>query len=282
MLRALLLLTVAAALALPAAAQASLKVTWPEQRTYAPGEIMKLRVVSSERVRVAFVRVTANGKVMRTLWRRTLSAGTRTAIAWKPGHYELRVAARTRSVTVAAAPVQSPSAPLPIDPGTFPTCTGQGDSAELRLSATTIRAGETLPFDLVNTSTGCETAGVGYSFERRLADGSFETIPLNLLFPALAVFLPAGTTYAKSAPIPADFAPGGYRLLDSVSGASGQIRVAVEFDSDPVAGQRPDGTMLHGARGRAPRGARHRDEWTTEHSRIAGKPTRRRSARPGH
>jgi len=228
MLRALPLLTIAAALALPAAAQASLKVTWPEQRSYAPGEILKVKVVSSTRVRVAFVRVTADGKVMRTVWRTTLSKGARTAIAWRPGHYELRVAGRTRSVTILAAPVQSP--PAPIDPATFPSCGVQpGDSAELRLGATTVRAGETLPFELVNTSAGCETAGVGYSFERRLTDGSFEAVDLHLLFPALAVILPAGTSYAKSAPIPADLAPGTYRLLDSVSGASGQIRVAAEF-----------------------------------------------------
>jgi hypothetical protein len=231
MLRALPLLTIAAVLALPAAAEASLKVTWPEQRTYATGEILKVKVVSSERVRVAFVRVTASRTVMHTVWKRTLRTGTRTAIAWKPGHYELQVAGRTRSVTVAAAPVQSPPAPLPSAPATLPQCGAQlGDSAELRLGATTVRAGDTLPFELVNTSTGCETAGVGYSFEHRLADGTFEPVRLNLLFPALAVFLPRGTSYAKSAPIPADFAPGGYRLVDSVSGASGFIRVAAEFE----------------------------------------------------
>jgi hypothetical protein len=111
------------------------------------------------------------------------------------------------------------------------TCVTPADiSAELRLSATTVRAGERLPYTLVNTSAGCTvTAGGAYEFERRLTDGTWEAVQSKQMFAMFAVFVPAGRTYAKQALIPADFPPGSYRLLDRVSAASHYLHVAAQF-----------------------------------------------------
>jgi hypothetical protein len=233
----LLLIVVVAALALPVATHASLKVTWPEQRTYAAGEELTVKVASDKAVPVALVRQSASGKVMRTIARRTLRKGTFTAAVPAAGRYSLRVAQRGRTVTV-VEPVAWPQA-SPTPPPTFPTlpapptaCVTATDmSAELRLSATTVQAGGTLPYTLVNTSAACAvTAGAPYEFEWRLTDGTWEAVQSKQVFATYAVFLPAGRTYAKQAQIPADFRPGSYRLLDSVSGGSGVVHVAAEFE----------------------------------------------------
>ena len=49
------------------------------------------------------------------------------------------------------------------------------------------------------------------------------------MFITLAVLLGPGQTYAKQAQIPADFVPGTYRVVDSVSGAA-SIALAAQFD----------------------------------------------------
>ena len=91
-----------------------------------------------------------------------------------------------------------------------------------------MRAGGTLPLEVVNTSAGCLTLGVGYSFER-LQDGSWVAVPSNQLFITLAVLLGPGQTYAKQAQIPADFVPGTYRVVDARHGAA-NIHLAAQFE----------------------------------------------------
>lgn len=230
-----LLLALAAVLALPAAAQASLRITWPQQRTYAPGETLTVKVVSSKPVRAALVRESASGKVMRTVARRTLRRGMFSAAVPAAGRYSLRIAKRARTVTVAApAPPDPPPAdPLPAPPSPTSCYAPSGDRAELHLSATTVQPGATLPFELVNTSAACLLTGVGYAFERRLEDGTWEPVPTDQDFILLGVLVPAGTSYARTARIPADFAPGIYRLLDSASGNGENIPVAAEFEVVP-------------------------------------------------
>ena len=129
------LLAVAAVLLLPAAAQAAgSKVTWPEQRTYAPGETMSVKVVSTERVRAALVRESASGKVMRTVARRMLRTGTfrrrrRTPAATRCGSASVRATSpspRPHAVRPAAAAGPSRGA------AAAPMAT----RAELRLGAT--------------------------------------------------------------------------------------------------------------------------------------------------
>jgi hypothetical protein len=222
-----LLLAFAAVLLLPTAAQAAgPKVTWPQQRTFAPGETISVKVTSEARVRAALVRESASGKVMRIVARRTLRNGTFKAAAPRVGRYSLRVGERERTITV-STPVSSGPLPPVTDPP-LPDCARpSGDRAELRLGAPSVSAGGTLPLEVVNTSTGCLVLGVGYSFER-LQDGVWVTAPSNQMFITLGVLLGPGQTYPKQAAIPADFLPGTYRVVDTVSGATG-IRLAAEF-----------------------------------------------------
>jgi len=224
-----LLLALAAVLLLPTAAQAAgPKVTWPQQRTYAPGETISVKVSSSKPVRAALVRESASGKVMRTVARRMLRSGTFKAKAPGAGRYSLRVGKRERDIAVAAPDTPVSSGPLPpAEP--FEPCRPDGDTAELRLSATSAPAGGTLPLEVVNTSASCLTLGVGYSFERLLADGTWAAVPSNQIFITVAVILRPGQSYAKQAVIPADATPGTYRVLDAAYG-SGTINLAAQFE----------------------------------------------------
>lgn len=225
----LLLAALAAVLLVPTAAQAAgPKVTWPEQRTYATGETISVKVKSAERVRAALVRESASGKIMRTIARRTLRNGTFKAKAPAAGRYALRVGKRERAITVADPDTPVSSGPLPpAEP--FEPCRPDGDTAELRLGATSAKAGGTLPLEVVNTSKSCLTLGVGYSFERLLADGTWVTVPSNQIFIALAVILGPGQHYAKQAVVPADAVPGTYRVVDQAHG-SGTINLAAQFE----------------------------------------------------
>jgi hypothetical protein len=91
--------------------------------------------------------------------------------------------------------------------------------------------GGTLPLEVVNTSTGCLTLGVGYSFER-LQDGAWVTAPANQMFITLGVLLGPGQSYPKQARIPADFVPGTYRVLDTLTGAT-SLHLAAQFEVTP-------------------------------------------------
>jgi hypothetical protein len=218
-----LLATFAVALALSAAAQASVKVTWPQQRTYAPGEALTVKVAADKAVRVALVRESASGRVMRTISRRTLRTGSFSAAAPTAGRYALRVGNRSRTVSIAAPVASLPLTPPPTDP----TSCVQPDvaTAALRLSTTTVRAGDELPYELVNQGPGCLVAGLAYSFEHQLPDGSWVAAKPDLMFAAIAVLIDVGGSFAKQAQIPADAEPGAYHLLDA--------GVAAPFDVTP-------------------------------------------------
>ncbi len=221
-----LLLALAAVLLLPTAAQAAgPKVTWPQQRTYAPGETITVKVSSSKPVRAALVRESASGKVTRTIARRMLRSGTFKATAPAAGRYSLRVGKRERDIAVAAPDTPVSSGPLPpAEP-----CRPDGDTAELRLGATSAPAGGTLPLEVVNTSASCLMLGVSYSFERLMPDGAWAAVPSNQVFITIGVMLRPGQRYAKQAVIPADATPGTYRVLDAAYG-SGTINLAAQFE----------------------------------------------------
>lgn len=225
-MRLLVALAAAAVLLIaPAAEAAGPKVTWPERRTYAPGEKLTVKVVSTARVRVALVRESASGKVMRTVARRTLRRGTFSAAAPSAGRYSLRVGARSRAFTVASGP----AAPQPSEP--LPCARSHGDKAELRLAAPTVTAGGVLAAEVVNTSAaGCLMGGVGYLFERLQPDGSWARVPTNLVFITVGVMIEPGRSFPKQVQIPADFTPGSYRLRDSVYGANGAIELTAPFE----------------------------------------------------
>src|SRR3954469_408906 len=92
-----LIVVLAAALALPAAAHASpVKITWPRAGGYEPGQRFQTKIISTERVRVALVRESTRGRIIRTISSRTLRAGTFTAAMPEMGNYALRVTAGRR------------------------------------------------------------------------------------------------------------------------------------------------------------------------------------------
>ena len=230
-----LLLVLAAVLLMPTAAQAAgPKVTWPEQRTFAPGATISVKVASKHRVRAALVRESASGKVMRTVARRTLRSGTFKTKAPTVGRYSLRVGWRERDITVAepSTPVSSPPLPPAIEPQ-LPECIhATADRAELRLGTTTVAAGGTLPFEIVNTSSGCLHIGLPYAFQRLLPDGTWVDAPTNLVFPLPLLLIGPRGSFTKQARVPADFAPGTYRVVDHAFGAQ-KIDLAAQFDVVP-------------------------------------------------
>ncbi len=223
---AVLAVLLAAGLGAPTAAQSSppletarVQIKWPSERSFAAGERVSVKVVSRRHpARVALVRTTARGHVMRTVARRTLRDGTLRATLSKLGRYALRVTVGgrrwQREITVSCARMT-------------------GDRAELRVATATVRAGEALPYEVVNASTGCITIGVGYAFERLQPDGTWAPVLPYGIFPALGIKLSPGTAYAKRATVPADAPPGSYRLLDDAFGAPARINLVAPFEVVP-------------------------------------------------
>ncbi|MDA0167315.1 hypothetical protein OM076_44050 [Solirubrobacter ginsenosidimutans] len=203
MLRALIVI-LAAALALPAAAQASpVKITWPGADGYEPGQRFEMKIASTERVRVALVRESTSGKIIRTISRRTLRSGTFIAAMPEMGSYSLRVTAGQRRwrhrlfANYANCPLAKAS------------------NTALRLAATSVSRGGTLDYDFVNTGKGCSLTGASYSLERQLADGTWTHVSLPWVFPAIGYPVGPGKTFHKRARVPDDAEPGAYRLLDA-------------------------------------------------------------------
>ncbi|MBE2317143.1 hypothetical protein DVA67_014270 [Solirubrobacter sp. CPCC 204708] len=198
---------------------ASVDVTWPDQRTYAPGDQIRVAVKAERAVRVAVVRTTAKGKVMAVVKRRTLERGALWTTLPRAGTYQVRVERRTRTLTVVApdTPVSSPAAPPPSAPPVFPIDCMHATSpaVEVRLGAPTVRRGEQLPYTIVNTSDTCITGGASYALEHQRPDGTWAPAPWQLLFPMYAVMIPPGEKYAKTVRVPADAPLGTYRLIEN-------------------------------------------------------------------
>jgi hypothetical protein len=192
------------ALVVAAPAQAATKVTWPAQRTYAPGERIAVTVKGERRVRVAVLRVSATGKVMAAVTRRTLARGTVRATLARAGRYEVRVGARKRALQAVA--------PAGGEPCATPASTV---SVEVTLGADRVQRGQTLSYSITNTSDGCITTGAAYALEHQQADGSWVPAPWPLVFAQYAVTLPEGGVFAKAVSIPADAPLGIYRLIET-------------------------------------------------------------------
>ena len=86
-------------IAAPAQA-ASTKVTWPEARAYGAGEQIAVSVKGDRKVKVSVLRVSASGKVMSSVVRRTLKRGSVTATLTRAGTYAVRVDRRERKLKV--------------------------------------------------------------------------------------------------------------------------------------------------------------------------------------
>jgi biopolymer transport protein ExbD len=197
-------------IAAPAQAAAT-KVTWPEARAYGAGEQIAISVKGDRKVKVSVLRVSASGKVMSSVVRRTLKRGSVTATLARAGTYAVRVDRRERTLKVVAA-----SSPAPEPPATPPqfNCVHAGSvTLEATLGADRVQRGQTLPFSIRNTSDGCVTTGVGYQLEYQAGDGQWKPVPWPLIFPMIAVILQQGGVYPNSVHIPADAPLGLYRLV---------------------------------------------------------------------
>jgi hypothetical protein len=203
--------------AAPAAQAAPAKVTWPAERPYAPGERVAVTVSASKAVTASIQRVTANGKVMQTLARRSARRGTVSATLKSAGTYAVRVANQKRTIKVVAAPAPTtipaplPSAPVMID--SWDCTRATNPTLAVQLSTATVTAGTSFAFTVQNTGDGCITTGVGYDLEHLQADGTWQRVPWPLIFPAVAVLIRQGETQQRGGDIPEDAEPGSYRLI---------------------------------------------------------------------
>lgn len=87
----------------------------------------------------------------------------------------------------------------------------------LQLGATSVPAGGTLTYTLINTGTGCLGTGVAYRLDQLQPDGSYTTVNANQIFVSIGLLLNPGKSYAGTATIPADATPGTYRLTHESS-----------------------------------------------------------------
>lgn len=206
------------------------KVTWPKQTHVAPGTKLTVKVQSSKRrAQLAFVTATPGTKRV-ALARRTLRNGTFTvtvpAVAAATYLLRITVAGRRYSsvITTPGAKLPGPPeiptvAPTPTPtptPGPLALCTGPilPFAAEVTLAATTVRAGDPLDYALVNTGQ----AQVRVEQERRLlTEDRRGSVTLPGAGPA--VVLQAGEQATRQAVIPADTAPGRYRIHQFVTHA---------------------------------------------------------------
>jgi hypothetical protein len=185
------------------------KVTWPGQSTYKPGDTVAVTVKADRKVKVAVLRVARSGKVMGAVTRRTLKAGTVKATLAAAGTYAVRVGARERTLRVVgpAPPVQDGTVDAPCTPATVPT-------VEPILSTTTLRAGERVAYQLLNTSDGCLSYGLAYDLQLRQPDGTWARPPFSQTFIMPMLALPKGAVATKHLAISADAPLGTYRLIE--------------------------------------------------------------------
>ncbi|MDA0173487.1 hypothetical protein OJ998_30565 [Solirubrobacter taibaiensis] len=209
-MRLALVLLATLLIAAPAQAAAT-KVTWPEARPYGAGEQIAISVKGDRKVKVSVLRVSASGKVMSSVVRRTLKRGSVTATLARAGTYAVRVDRRERTLKVVAA--SSPAPPPPATPPQFDCIHAENVSLEATLSADRVQRGQTLPFSIRNTSDGCVTMGVGYQLEYQSGDGQWKPVPWPLIFPTIAVILQKGGVYPNGVHIPADAPLALYRLV---------------------------------------------------------------------
>jgi hypothetical protein len=221
----------------PAKKVAGVRVAWPPLTTVTPGTIVGVKVSSSRRrSQLALLRVDAAGRPMYALVRDTLLSGT-FSVTIPPGpagaRYQLRLTVGGKRywswLTTPATVAAVPAAPIVIPaPAPEPqNCTEGPAAGQLRLSTTTVAPGGILAYELVNSGDACVWVGPGWRFERQLADGTWEGVPGDRVFPTIVERLRPGAAYAEQAVAPSE--PGTYRLLDSMIGEGGALRLAVPF-----------------------------------------------------
>ena len=220
----------------PARVVAGVQVTWPlskPETSLAPGSKLTVRIASKRRrAQVSFIRVNAQGDGLATVAKRTLRRGsfTVTVPAATGARYALRltVAGRKRFSWV-TTPVPAPPAPAPhsfCGPNNPPQARADINGTVTPASAT-IQAGQTLAYTVGNTGPGIFTAAGAAVLVR---EG--ESPPNRPDF-GPTTLLRAGEVSAQSTVIPADTAPGVYRLSAGISWASCDVIAATRLLSEP-------------------------------------------------
>ena len=135
------------------------------------------------------------------------------------GHVPERLPDGRYTLVVATAPGV---AGLPFD---VSVCLGPTTSAgaQIQLGATSVPAGGTLPYKLLNGGTGCLGTGVGFTLEHQEADGTFTRVTLPYMFIAIGLMIPPRGSRDFSATIPADAPAGTYRITHEGSSATFEV-----------------------------------------------------------
>jgi hypothetical protein len=241
------LLCLAALVAMPSVAAAyhnnkvgGFAVGMPDDETsskLAPGDTVVVTLTPSARARehhrvavVTLARRGDHGLPSTLLARSRLAGGTFSAQIppARDGTYVLRVQVvdprvRLRAFTEATFDVSV------VEPVSGP-CGELADdvSAELGVSNSKPRPGGKVNLSLANTGPGCLTTGYGFVWQVSRG-GTWVDVPLNLVVPAVLVSLKPGTALQDTFPIPANTAPGQYRIVKHFRAAGEDDELSVEL-----------------------------------------------------
>jgi hypothetical protein len=178
------------------------EITWPAKSVVQPGEKVTVKIASKHRrARVALLFEN------RALKRATLRNGTFTATI-PPGYgkvYRLRVRVGDGEATRALK-------------ARLKCATTAAVGSELRLSATSVRAGDRLQYEVYNPGPACLRTGAPHTLERLGADGAYVPVPAGQVFIMMAFTVAPGEALGLTAELPADLAPGTYRLTHASGG----------------------------------------------------------------
>lgn len=219
------------------------KISWPQVTEVAPGTKLSVKVRSAKRrSQLAFLSVTPGAK-RAVLAKKTLRSGTFsvTVPSAAGASYELRITVAgkryastitTRAPAPTPPPVSSPAPPPPL-----PFCTGPRlpFAAEVRADTTTVRAGESVAYTLVNTGQRpFANMQVGHLY----ADG----VPgdYRVQYPEAPFVLHAGEQQTHQLTVPANTVPGRYRIAHSVQHADCDVVTTARFPGPEIEVVAPD------------------------------------------
>ncbi len=244
------------------------RVSWPLRTVTAslvPGTVLRVQVkpVGSRKrrtVRLAFVRTTAAGRPLRTLFSQRLRRGTFTAVVPGPvgatHHLMLTVGRRVyRSViTTTATPVPAPIPAIPgasgaasdysvpmlpgggsyaPPPNPVPWCADAGVAGmALRIGTPQVAPGGTVSFEATNTGQRCMVPPLIQRVER-LEGASWVDVGYSSSALSGQYFLPPGDLYSGTVTLFPGTVPGRHRLIFSFRVALAETTVvdaSAEFD----------------------------------------------------
>jgi hypothetical protein len=217
---------------------AGVQVTWPLRQsttTLAPRASVRVvirRAANAERrapVRIALTRISRSGRVMRVVAVRRIRAGIFAPRLTEPpgSRYRLSLVVAGRWFWGLIDTVAPPAA----HPGPNVTCQAAGlapPDARLTLDRPAARPGEPVTTTVHNAGDNCLTAGYASEYQRLMPDGSWYAIPSGP-FTALALVVRAGEQVSTPAPVPADAAPGHYRVRKTVATMAGDVGFSAEI-----------------------------------------------------